>query len=129
MSYWLLKTEPTEFSFGDLQKKKHATWDGVANPTALKHIRSMKKGDVAVIYHTGKERRAVGTAEISSGPYGDPVVFDVIPKATLAQPVTLDVIKETPIFADSPLIKIGRLSVVPLTKGQMDALLALSKLR
>jgi predicted RNA-binding protein with PUA-like domain len=127
MAYWLLKTEPSEFSWDDLVAKKRAVWDGVSNPMALKHMRSAKKGDVVVIYHTGDERQAVGIAEIVAAPYGDPVVFDVAPKKKLVAPVPLDALKKSAAFKDSPLVRIGRLSVVPLERAQFDALVALSK--
>jgi predicted RNA-binding protein with PUA-like domain len=127
MSYWLLKTEPSEYSWDDLVREKKAVWDGISNPMALKHMRSAKKGDVAVIYHTGDERRAVGIAEIASAPTGDPVVFEITPKQALAKPVTLDALKKSAPFKDSPLLRIGRLSVVPLDAAQFRALVALSK--
>ncbi len=121
MAYWLLKTEPSTYSWSDLQRDKKATWDGVANPTALKNIRSMNKGDLAFIYHTGDERAAVGIAEITSMPYPDPkedneklVVIDLKPRKALAAPVTLDTIKADKAFAGWELLRIGRLSVVPV---------------
>ena len=127
MATWVLKTEPSTFSFQDLVEKKRAVWDGVANPVAQKHIRGAQRGDLCVVYHTGKERAAVGLAEIASAPYPDPKdaklhVFDLVPKGALARPVTLDAIKASPAFADSPLVTMGRLSVVPLTDLQWRAL-------
>ncbi|MEA2710664.1 MAG: hypothetical protein QOF78_3265 [Phycisphaerales bacterium] len=120
MAYWLLKTEPATYSFADLERDKKTTWDGVTNATALKHIRSMKKGDLALIYHTGDERAAVGVAEITLAPYADPkaddekiVVFDLKAKQKLKIPVTLDAIKTDKAFAGWDLLRIGRLSVVP----------------
>src|SRR5438477_10798221 len=96
MAKWLLKTEPDTYSWDDLVKDKKSTWDGVSNALALKHIRSMKKGDVALIYHTGDEKAAVGIAELTSNPYPDPkerddklVVFDLKPKKKLSLRVTL----------------------------------------
>lgn len=132
MAYWLIKTEPSTYAWDDLEREKKTVWDGVTNPVAQKHIRSAKNGDLAVVYHTGDEKRAVGVAEIASEPYADPkdaklAVFDLRPKARLAEPVGLDVIKRTPEFADSPLVKIGRLSVVPLDAAQWKKLLALAK--
>lgn len=120
---WLLKTEPSEFSFEDLAKKGTATWDGVANPTALKHIRSMKKGDRVVVYHTGNVRAAVGLAKIASAPRPDPkneklAVVDVAAGKALKAAVPLEAIKASPLFAASPLLTMGRLSVVPLTPEQ-----------
>jgi predicted RNA-binding protein with PUA-like domain len=124
MAYWLLKTEPGTYSFSDLEREKKTTWNGITNTTALKHIRSMKKGDQAFIYHTGDERAVVGVAEIVSGPYADPkedneklVVMDIKAKKKLAKPVTLDAIKADKAFAGFDLLRIGRLSVVPVPAG------------
>jgi predicted RNA-binding protein with PUA-like domain len=121
VAYWLLKTEPSEFSWSDLQRAKKATWDGVTNALALKHIRTMKKGDLALIYHTGDERAAVGVAEIVSAPYADAkagdekiVVVDLKAKKALPKPVGLDVMKSDKAFAGFDLLRIGRLSVVPV---------------
>lgn len=121
MANWLLKTEPDEFSYDDLVKEKRAVWDGVANATALIHIRKMKKGDQAILYHTGKEKAAVGIAEIVTDPYPDPqandpkiVVFDLKPKRRLPRPVTLAQIKSDPVFAEWELVRISRLSVMPV---------------
>lgn len=132
MAYWLLKTEPSEYSYDDLEREGQTRWDGVTNPTALKHLRSMQPGDEAIIYHTGDERRAVGLARVASGPYPDPdaasnadgklVVVDVAPRQRLAEPVPLARLKEHPAFADSPLVRIGRLSVVPLTEQQYQVI-------
>ena len=121
MAYWLLKTEPDCYSWDDLVRDKSAVWDGVSNPLALKHIRSMKKGDLALVYHTGDERSAIGVAEVKSAPYPDPnagdervAVVDLRPKEKLAQPVSLSVIKADPAFAGWEFLRIGRLSVVPV---------------
>jgi predicted RNA-binding protein with PUA-like domain len=121
MARWLLKTEPDCYAWDQLVKDKRTAWDGVANALALKHIRTMKKGDVALIYHTGDERAAVGVAEVVSDPYPDPkgaddklVVVDLKPKKKLSQPVTLSDIKADPAFAGWDLLRIGRLSVVPV---------------
>lgn len=120
---YLLKTEPSEYSFDDLVREKKTVWSGVTNPTARKHISGMKTGDLVVIYHTGDERRAVGLATVVGAPQPDPenpksLVIEVKAGKRLKTPVTLDEIKEMPQFADSPLVKIGRLSVVPLTPEQ-----------
>ena len=119
MGKWLLKTEPSTYSWDDLVRDKRTTWDGVANPTALKNIRSMKKGDLAFIYHTGDVKAVVGVAEIASDPYPDPkdktakaTVIDLKPKNKLNGPVTLAQIKSDKAFAGFDLIRIGRLSVV-----------------
>jgi predicted RNA-binding protein with PUA-like domain len=124
VAYWLLKTEPDTYSWDDLAKDKKTTWDGVANALALKHMRTMKKGDLALVYHTGDERQAVGVAEIVSAPYADPkeddgklVVVDLKPKKKLAQPVGLDAIKADKAFAGFDLVRIGRLSVVPVPEA------------
>ena len=121
MSYWLLKTEPDCYAWDDLAHDKKTVWDGVSNALALKHIRSMKKGDLALIYHTGGERQAVGIAEIASDPYPDPkeqdeklAVVDLKIKKKLPQPVSLDVIKSDKTFAGWDLLRISRLSVVPV---------------
>jgi predicted RNA-binding protein with PUA-like domain len=132
MAYWLVKTEPSTYSWGDLVKAKQATWDGVANPAAVANIRKAKPGDLVVVYHTGDEKAAVGLAEVVSAPYDDPknpklAVFDLQARQPLAQPVTLAQIKASAAFADSPLVKMGRLSVVSLDATQWKALLALAK--
>jgi predicted RNA-binding protein with PUA-like domain len=121
MARWLLKTEPSTYSFADLQREKKATWDGISNAAALKNLRTMKKGDTLFIYHTGDERAVVGIAEVTSKPYPDPkedneklVVVDLKPKKALARPVTLDTIKSDKAFAGWDLLRIGRLSVVPV---------------
>lgn len=121
MAYWLLKTEPSDFSYDDLVKAKRAVWDGVANNTALIHIRRVKKSDLTIIYHTGDEKAAVGIAEVVTDAYPDPrahdskvVVFDLKPKQRLAKPVTLKQIKADPAFAEWELVRISRLSVMPV---------------
>lgn len=123
---YLLKTEPSEYSFADLQKDRTTQWDGVSNPTAVKHLREMAPGSRLVIYETGDRRSAVGTATVVSVKAEDPkkpaVVIKVGP--AIARPVSLEEIKGNKLFADSPLVRIGRLSVVPLTKAQYAALTA-----
>ena len=117
---YLLKTEPSEYSFADLQRDKSTIWDGVSNPVALKHLREMKPGERLVIYETGDHKSAVGTASVVSVDASDPRNPQVKIKAgkALARPVTLAEIKANQLFADSPLVRQGRLSVVPLTKEQ-----------
>jgi len=117
---YLLKTEPDVYSFDDLLRDKETIWDGVNNATAVKHLREMPKGSSLVIYHTGDERTAVGTAKAVSIDASDPKVPLVKIKAgkKIKQPKTLAEIKATPLFADSPLVIIGRLGVVPLTEDQ-----------
>src|SRR5438309_11858094 len=117
---YLLKTEPSTYSFADLQRDKATVWDGVSNPVALKNLRAMKPGERLVIYHTGDEKSAVGTATVVSVDTSDaknPQVKIKIGKA-IAQPVTLAEVKANKLFADSPLVRQGRLSVVPLTDAQ-----------
>jgi predicted RNA-binding protein with PUA-like domain len=117
---YLLKTEPDVYSFEDLVRDKETIWDGVTNPTAVKHLREMPKGAELIIYHTGDERTAVGTAKVVSVDGADPKVPLVRIKAAkkIKQPKTLAAIKASALFADSPLVIIGRLSVVPLTEDQ-----------
>jgi predicted RNA-binding protein with PUA-like domain len=121
---YLLKTEPTEYSFADLQKDKQTVWEGVANPTAVMHLREMKSGDRLIIYETGGMRSAVGTASVVSVDTANPKLPIVTIKAgqPLSKPVSLDTIKRNKLFATSPLVKIGRLSVVPLTAPQYQTL-------
>ena len=128
---WLLKTEPGTYSYDDLEREGRAVWDGVSNPVALKNLRSMKEGDAVVVYHTGDERAAVGLAEVARAAYPDPkkgdprlVVVDLLPRGPFKRPVTLDEIKSLALFKDSPLVRQGRLSVVPLTAAQWKALTA-----
>ena len=126
---WLLKTEPSTYGYGDLEKEGRAVWDGVKNPFALRNMREMKAGDRVVIYHTGDEKSAVGLAEVTREAYPDPkkkdpklVVVDLKAVGPLATPVTLATMKASPLFADSPLVTQGRLSVVRLTAPQWKML-------
>ena len=117
---YLLKTEPTVYSFADLQREGTTIWDGVTNPVAVKNLRAMKPGEPLIIYHTGDEKSAVGTATVVSVDASDaknPQVKIKVGKP-LAKPVTLSVVKANKLFADSPLARQGRLSVVPLTEKQ-----------
>jgi len=117
---YLLKTEPDAYSFADLERDGKTVWDGVTNPTAVKHLREMKAGEGLIIYHTGDERQAVGTATVASVDAANPKVPAVKIKAgkPLSHPRTLASIKEHNLFAASPLVTQGRLSVVPLTAAQ-----------
>ncbi|HUD56443.1 MAG TPA: EVE domain-containing protein [Terracidiphilus sp.] len=126
MSYFLFKSEPDVYSFDDLVRDKETVWDGVTNPTAVKHLREMKSGTKWIFYHTGDERTAVGTGTVVSVDASNPKVPVVRVKAgeRLKSPKTLSAIKAEKAFADSPLVQIGRLSVVPLTKEQWDWLLS-----
>jgi predicted RNA-binding protein with PUA-like domain len=131
-NYWILKTEPSTYSFDELEREKTAVWDGVKNNLALKHIREMKPGDRVLIYHTGDERALVGLAEVTSAPYPDPkqrdpklAVVDLKVAGRLPKPVPLAAIKAEPAFADLGLVRMGRLSVVPATATQWQRLLHL----
>lgn len=121
VAYWLLKTEPGEYSYEDLVRAGRDLWDGVRNPGALKNLRAMRPGDEALFYHTGGERQVVGVCRVVSEPYPDPgagdprlVVVDVEPVRRLARPVTLAAIKADPAFADWELVRQARLSVMPV---------------
>ena len=120
MAAYLLKTEPSVYSFGDLEREGETVWDGVTNPVAVKFLRGMKAGDRLVIYHTGDEKTAVGTAKVLSVDASDAKVPVVRIKAgaPVKEPRTLAAIKAHKIFADSPLVRQGRLSVVPLNEAQ-----------
>ncbi|MEI7771425.1 MAG: EVE domain-containing protein [Chloroflexales bacterium] len=132
-AYWLLKSEPAAYSYADLERDGSTVWDGVANNAALAHIRRVRPGDLALIYHTGDERRAVGLAEITSAAYPDPqlgdarlAVMGVRALRRLAAPVTLAAIKADPFFADFALVRQGRLSVVPVTEEQWSRIIAMA---
>src|SRR6188508_3330896 len=121
---YLLKTEPTAYSFADLQRDKSTIWDGVSNPVAVRNLRTMKPGDGLVIYETGERKSAVGTASVVSVDASDPKNPQVKIKAgkALAKPVSLGEVKANKLFADSPLVRQGRLSVVPLSAAQVKFL-------
>jgi predicted RNA-binding protein with PUA-like domain len=121
---YLLKTEPSEYSFTDLQRDQSTVWDGVSNPVALKNLRAMKPGDRLVIYETGDHKSAVGTATVVSVDVSDAKNPRVKIKAgkVLARAVTLAEVKANKLFVDSPLVRQGRLSVVPLTEEQYSFL-------
>src|SRR5215469_8988183 len=118
--HYLLKTEPSVYSFADLQKEKSTIWDGVTNPFAVKNLRNMQKGDLLVIYHTGDEKTAVGTATVESVDTSDAKTPKVRIRSghPIAKPHTLADIKGNKLFAESPLVRQGRLSVVPLNAEQ-----------
>jgi predicted RNA-binding protein with PUA-like domain len=131
--FWLLKTEPDNYAYADLERDGATVWDGVSNNAALMHIRAMRPGDMALIYHTGDERQAVGLAEITSAPYADPklgdsklVVVDVRPLRPLARPVTLAAVKADPAFADFALVRQARLSVMPVTPEHWRRLMGMA---
>ncbi len=131
MPYWLLKTEPSSYSWADLVKDGKTAWTGVSNPQAQRNLRAMRAGDRAVLYHSG-ERRAVGIAEVVRTAYPDPtgdgeeVCVDVRPVSPLPAPVPLEQLKLEPTFEGSVLLRQGRLSVVPLAPAQWRDLVALA---
>jgi predicted RNA-binding protein with PUA-like domain len=134
MAYWLLKSEPHVYSYADLERDGTTIWDGVNNNLALKHIRTMLPKDLALIYHTGDERRAMGIAEVISPAYVDPklndpkrAVVDVSAVRVLPQPVTLAQIKQDPSFEGFDLIRISRLSVVPVSEAYWQRILELAE--
>ncbi len=117
--HYLLKTEPSEYSFADLERDKSTVWDGVSNPVALKNLRTMQPGDELIIYHTGDEKRTMGTATVVSVDAGDPKDPRVtIRSGKKLNPTALAEIKANKLFGDSPLLRQGRLSVVPLNETQ-----------
>jgi predicted RNA-binding protein with PUA-like domain len=120
MSDFLLKTEPSTYSFADLQRDKQTQWDGVHNPVALRNLGTMKPGDRLVIYHTGDEKSAVGIATVATLDGSDPKnpIMELKAGKAIAKPVTLAQVKANKLFVDSPLVRQGRLSVVPLTAAQ-----------
>jgi predicted RNA-binding protein with PUA-like domain len=117
---YLLKTEPSTYSFADLQREKTTIWDGVSNPVALRNLARMKAGERLVIYHTGDEKSAVGTATVVSVDASDERTPQVKIKVgkPLSKPVTLAEAKTSTVFSESPLVRQGRLSVVPLNERQ-----------
>jgi predicted RNA-binding protein with PUA-like domain len=133
--HWVLKTEPSTYGFPDLVRERRTRWEGVSNAVALKHLRSMLEGDEALIYHTGNEKSLVGLARIASAPYSDPaqkderlVVVDVEVGKALPRPVSLAEIKADPAFKDLGLVRLPRLSVVPVEPDQWKRLLAMAGL-
>jgi predicted RNA-binding protein with PUA-like domain len=133
-AYWLLKTEPEEYSFDDLLRERKTVWDGVSNPLALKHLRTIRKGDELLIYHTGTVRAAVGLAKALGVPYPDPasqdpkiVVVDVAPVRRLAHPVSLAAVKADPAFQAFELVRLPRLSVMPVPKALWKRILQMGE--
>lgn len=132
-NYWILKTEPTTYSFDDLVRDRRTVWDGISNPLALKHLRSTAKGDQAMIYHTGDEKAIVGLATIVRPSYDDPkvddpklVVVDIEAGGRLPKAVSLATVKADPAFAELGLVRMSRLSVVPVPPAQWRRLLTLA---
>jgi predicted RNA-binding protein with PUA-like domain len=133
MNHWLLKTEPTVYSYDDLVRDKRTVWDGVSSPGGLSNIRKTRKGDRVFIYHTGAEKQVAGIAEIISDPYIDPkannprlYVFEIKPLRRLKNPVTLEQVKADKRFKDSKLVNEPRLSVQPVPEELWAALLEMS---
>lgn len=133
MARWLVKTEPDEYSFEDLQRAGRDVWDGVRNHAALKHMWSMKLGDEVLVYHTGKERAIVGLARVVREAYPDPeaddekwIVVDLEATRPLARPVTLAEIKADPAFAGWELVRISRLSVMPVPDPLWERIMAMA---
>jgi predicted RNA-binding protein with PUA-like domain len=133
MAIFLFKTEPSDYAFSDLLRDKRVVWEGVSNALALQHLRTAKKGDTVVIYHTGSEKRAVGLATVTKAAYADPkldderrAVVDLKPVRALARPVALSEFKTDPVLKATELVRISRLSVMPLTEPQLQKLLALA---
>lgn len=132
-NYWILKTEPSTYSFDDLLRDRRTVWDGITNALALKHVRSMAKGDRAMIYHTGDEKAIVGLATVVRPPYADPkaddpklAVVDIEAGARLPKPVSLATIKADPAFADLALVRMSRLSVIPVPSDHWRRILGLA---
>jgi predicted RNA-binding protein with PUA-like domain len=133
VSYWILKTDSDVYPFEQLERERTATWDGVSNAVALKHIRSMRPGDPLMIYHSGATKEIVGLAHVTSEPYPDPrehdsklAVVDVAVDRRLPQPVSLATIKGDPAFAALALVRQPRLSVIPVPETAWKRLLTLA---
>lgn len=132
-NYWILKTEPSTYSYDDLVKEQRTVWDGVKNNLALRHIRSMQKSDRVLIYHSGKEKALVGLAEVVKGPYPDPqqndpklVVMDIKATKPLRNQVTLADVKSDRAFKDLALVRMPRLSVIPVDAASWKRLLKMA---
>jgi predicted RNA-binding protein with PUA-like domain len=133
MARFLVKTEPSTYSFADLQRDKRTVWDGVLNPVALKHLATIRKGDTVVIYHTGDEKQAIGIAVAVSDAYPDPKlkdpkrpVVDLAPERKLAEPVTLAQVKADAVLKTTELARLPRLSVMPFSEAHFQRLLRLA---
>jgi len=133
MAIFLVKTEPSTFSFADLVRDRRTVWDGVSNPVALKHLATVRKGDTVIVYHTGDEKQAVGLAVAASDAYTDPKlkdpkrwVVDLTPGKKLAAPVTLAQVKADAVLKHNDLARLPRLSVIPFTDAQYRRLIELA---
>jgi predicted RNA-binding protein with PUA-like domain len=130
-SCWLLKTEPDAYSYARLVAEKHAVWDGIRNPEARSNLRRMQKGDLCLVYHTGDEKAVVGIAKVTKTAYQDPStaedwsVVDLAPVAALKQPVPLATLKSDPRTKGMMTVRRPRISVTPVTPGELEAILAL----
>ncbi|HEV2491441.1 MAG TPA: EVE domain-containing protein [Terriglobia bacterium] len=132
---WLFKSDPDTYSFADLERDRQTVWDGVSNNLALKYLRSTHRGDAVLIYHTGGKKAVVGMAEVVSDPYPDPkendarlVVVDLKAGRPLARPVTLSEIKQQAALKDFDLVRLPRLSVMPVSDAQWNAIMGLAKI-
>ena len=131
---WLVKEEPENYNFDKFVADGKSVWSGVRNPVAQRNLRAMKKGDRVFFYHTGKEKAVIGTAKVSVEAYPDPndktgklVVVELVPDKKLKRPVTLAEIKAAGRFPDFPLVRIPRLSVMPVTDDQWEAIEAMAR--
>ena len=134
MSYWLLKSEPGDYSYADLERDGRTVWDGVKNNLALKHLRQMRAGDEVLVYHTGKEKAAIGVAIVTSDPYADPKhdderlqVVDLRPERRLPRAVTLAELKADDRFDDFALVRLPRLSVMPVPAATWRRIVTLAE--
>lgn len=134
MRYWLVKTEPEEYSYDDLERQRRDMWDGVRNALAQRHLREMKPGDQVLVYHSGKERAIVGVAQVVSNPYPDPTdgagrssTVDISPMGRLHRPISLAEVKQVSDFAEWELVRLPRLSVMPVPEGIWQRLMQLAQ--
>jgi predicted RNA-binding protein with PUA-like domain len=130
--HWLFKTEPSVYGWDDLARERGTTWDGVKNPLALSHLRATRRGDQVLVYHTGSVKAAVGIARIAGAPAPDPrdprlVVVALEPETPLARPVTLAEMRREPALAGFDLLRLPRLSVVPVSPAQWQAIVGLAR--
>ncbi|HET7212309.1 MAG TPA: EVE domain-containing protein [Terriglobia bacterium] len=131
---WLFKSDPEHYSFQDLARDKKTVWDGISNNLALKHLRNVRRGDEVIIYHSGGERAVVGLAEVLSDPYPDPkgqdarlVVVDIAARGTVPRPVSLDEIKKRTELKDFDLVRLPRLSVMPVSEKHWKSIFSLAQ--
>jgi predicted RNA-binding protein with PUA-like domain len=132
MARWLVKEEPENYAYAQLERDGKTVWAGVRNPLAQKHLRSIRKGDSIFYYHTGKEKAVVGIAKAAGDAYPDPAnsnlfVVDVVPQKALAKPVTLAAVKADKAFATFPLVRMSRLSVMPVTDEEWTRIETMSR--